>query len=174
MKEPSSLDDLEFSGNRFLKGETKRQLDQMFETSVVNTVLAYYKVSKKAAYIWYRERYGEELASCECLPHVIPDFPYQLITCRLKYELKRVTGLSYPSVDKSVLGEAVAAHGADNEFCWLVTEVPFLAGRIVVGKRTFPLECPFDGYVVHGPDKQCYLFCPLQSFLESDYCRKPY
>jgi hypothetical protein len=173
-KEIQSLDDLVFSGDKHLDKEAKEQLDRLYEKEVVETILSFYGVPKSQAYNWNESRHGVRAATCECLPELAPDFPHRISTARLKYDTKRVTSFTYEKIETSVIGETVAFHGADNEPFWIVSNIPFMPGHIVMGKREFPLRIPFTGHVVSGDDDQCYLFCPLRSFLLSGFCKKPF
>ena len=165
------LDSIDFSGDKHLSGETKAQIERLYEGQVVEVILKHFSAKKADAYRWHREKHGDPRLVCESLPEVVPSL-LQRFTChKLKFDIKRITSLSYASIDESALGEAVRMHGADQEFHWLITDTPFMPGNVVIGKRSFPLDIPFTGYVVAGDDQECYLLSNLRHFLQSPYCR---
>lgn len=166
----SPLDDIDFSGDRHLSAETKKQIESLYEQQVVEIILKHFGANKSSAYRFCKELYDSSRLVCQCLPEVIPDLKHRFVCTKLKFDLKRVTSLNYKMLDESALGEAVRLYGADEELTWLITDLPFLPGNIVVGKRSFPLETPFTGYVVANEENECYTLINLRHFLQSSYC----
>ena len=164
------LDDIDLSGDKFLSGAVREQLDVFFETEVVATVLKRYGVNPQLAIRWGRERYGDPRMMCNCLPEIVPQFPQRITAVRLKFDTKRITTLSYDWLERSVVGEAVHLHDAHQDHYWIVTDLTIMPGPVVVGKRSFPLETPFTGYVSANKDQECYLLCNLKHFLASPFC----
>lgn len=164
------LDDIDFSGDKHLSAEAKKQIDSLYEQGVVGVILKHFGVKNSEGHRWCQNRYGDPKLLCDCLPEVVPQLLQRFICTKLKFNLKRVTSLVYDGLEESALGEAVSMHGADQESIWLITDLPFMPGNIVVGKRSFPLETPFTGYVVAGGDRECYLLSNLRHFLQSTYC----
>lgn len=172
MNERGPLDNMNFEGDRYLQEAAKEQLDGLFEGNVVETILKHYGVQKVMGIRWCRERHGEDAPLlCECLPELVPQCLQRFTTVRLKLDTKRVTTLSYDWLEKSLVGESVSAYGADQDPNWIVTDIPVMPGPVVIGKRSFPLETCFTGYVSSGPDKECYVLCNLRQFLQSQYCK---
>lgn len=172
----SGFDDFSFSedapvGDKFLKEEQKLQLDSFFESKCTESILKALKIPSKPAYLYSKQRYGDTSLRLEYLRELELGLP-TFTSFRFNNKAKRITTLNFEKIDSSDLGEAVRLFRADEEGHWLVTDISLIPGLVVVGKRSFPLELGFSGYVsCEDKGAQCFLICPLTMFLSSDYCR---
>lgn len=168
----SPLDDIEL-GDEFLRGEASEQIAKLYSNSVIETILRHFNVPKKLAYNWCQQRFGKPDLHEDCLSELVPSLHYRFVVGNIKFHLKRLTSLTYEAVHTSAIGETVSMYEADDSRVWLITNLPFLPGPCVVGRRSFPLTVPFTGYVVANQDDElCYVISPLRHFLTSNYLKE--
>lgn len=174
------IDDLSFSddvltGDKFLQKEQAQRLAQLFESRCVTEILSHYKIPKKLAYNFSKERHADDNLRLTCLIELLPLLP-RFTAYQFQNKVKRVTTLSFEWLEKSDLGEAVQLFGADQNGQWLITDLEILPGLSVVGKREFPLDRHFSGYVSTSlkGDGQCFLICPLNGFLSLTMSKRPW
>lgn len=167
------LDNMDMAtGDEFLQGETKVQIAKLYTNSVIEVILKHFGVPKAQAYNWCRQRFGATDLKEDCLVELVPDLKHRFVVHNVKFALKRVSTLEFDQLNKSTIGEAVRMFSADTEGTWLITNLPFLPGPIVVGLREFPLVRPFSGLVVADKESsECFLFLPLRQFLTSSYLK---
>jgi hypothetical protein len=168
----SPLDNMEL-GDEFLRGEASEQIAKLYANSVLELILQHFNVPKRAAYRWCQQRFGKPDLHEDCLPELVPSLRHRFVVCNIKFHLKRLSSLTFEAVRTSAIGETVAMYEADDSGVWLVTNLPFLSGPCVVGRRSFPLTTSFTGYVVaNQEDESCYVISPLRHFLTSSYLKE--
>lgn len=172
----SGFDDFSFSddvpvGDKLLREEQNRQLDFLFETRCTEAVLKALKLPVSPGYRFSRLRYSDDRLRLEYLQELGLGLPV-MTAYRFNNKAKRITTLSYDKLESSSLGEAVKLFKADEEGYWLLTDITLIPGLVAVGKRSFPLEIGFSGYVACEEDgDQCFLICPLTFFVSTNYCK---